>query len=661
VRCHSASFALLLLLTLPTSACRTDPDPGSDGRHVTADSTYDATEPIFDEGLRFHLAHPGPYWKLLHKQDARNFMPKAVAGATRDGTYGFVLVERMPGVTLESLDTIISTRYPAAKLESEGPTTIGGLPAHRRVFVTTVNGVAFRYVSVSLLRDGFWYLLLAWGPVLSISERDLDPFIAAFSPTEGEIRGDLDARPTVKRADGATWQIRDGHFAGMASSLRLSPVPPWRYLVGRELAELDPRAELALVDERVGAKVWLVPQRHMGGDLEVLADTDMGTRTIAGQEVPLVREGLDGGFERQIALLAGDGVLTQVVSWYPRGAQQAAEASIQALLARLTPLSTVEREALLAELLAREDVLARASTDSAYFGEKFHDFEHQITWARPNELYEVQLGDAAPVADPNAVLWLRAPLLGIEAKLSVVEREAPRTHEHHEAAVAALENRRDEPMVVDGVAVQRTFGTRRVHSTERHVAVLSAAHQGHAVIFSAEGSTTVSTVAPAIDAALAGLGLPAKLPATEVVDGRFVDHRYGVSVDEPAGGWVRDTSCALALIGSVCTTKWSREQSTISLYVATGHSAQEGDEVQGNAWATAFFEQRTRDAQARITPSGEPILERITLDGVPSRRLVYPRIQHECARHRGRMVSLTTYNVSEEEAERFRSGFRWEW
>ena len=62
-------------LLVLSSACKSREDPGATGTKVTAESEYDATEPLVDDNYRFRLVTPGPGWKLLHTVDIRQLVP----------------------------------------------------------------------------------------------------------------------------------------------------------------------------------------------------------------------------------------------------------------------------------------------------------------------------------------------------------------------------------------------------------------------------------------------------------------------------------------------------------------------------------------------------------------------------------------------------------
>ena len=129
-----------------------------------------------------------------------------------------------------------------------------------------IEGANYRYVHVIFLREGYLYQLMGWGLASSVEFADLDPVISSFALTEGEIRGPVDDRPPVTQADGPTWQIREGEFRSVVSGLVVEPTPGWRILVGRELAQINPEAELALTNAEQNAYFTVITEHYGVGD-----------------------------------------------------------------------------------------------------------------------------------------------------------------------------------------------------------------------------------------------------------------------------------------------------------------------------------------------------------------------------------------------------------
>lgn len=662
----SRAAALLCALLVIAPACKDREDPGATGTKVTPESDYDATDPIEDEAFRFRLVPPGPGWKLLRKHDIRRMLPDAVAGAvSSDGVFGGVIVEKLPGISLDKAVELVSAVLPQAIVESDEPTTVGGLPARRIRFTAQIEGSNFRYVRVVFMRGDYLYQLMTWGMASDTQAAELEPFIAAFSLTEGEVRGEVDDRPPVREADGVTWHVRDGQFQSVVSGLTLAPTGTWRYLVGQELTQVNGEAELAMSDSVSGGYFALISERYEGGDPSGLVEIiraglaqNLGppepeaTRTVAGQSVPFLRYRTDASLEFLVGVLASEGSVTQVMTWYPTAMREPALASFETLLAGIKRLSVAEREALREQLLARKGVGREAGPRSAFLGEQFRDFAHLVTWTRPRGLFDVQVGDEAHENSPNAVLMLQAPLEGVHAHIEVMEGGADRVSEYHESIAGDFDERRDERSEIDGVLVARSFGTNRHGEVDFRYGVVSATHQGHAVIMTAWGPASSPAVAGSIEGVLDGLGLPQRLPETTVSGGRFTDHHYGISVEEPAG-WARSDVTPAAL-GQGRLTQWKQGRGELGLLTVVSQGFSDDED-----WMASFAQQTMRDLVATKTPLGTPESSASTLDGQSSRRLAYPDAQVEIAVHDSALTMLIMVNVEGDVAERFRESVRW--
>lgn len=664
-RAATLSAPLLSALLLFAPACKRE-DPGATGTKVTAESDYDATEPIDDEAFRFRLTPPGPGWKLLRKQDIRRMLPDAVAGATSaGGVFGGVIVENLPGLTLDEAVTLVSANVPQAIAEQEGETTFVGLPAHRAVFTAEIEGSNFRYLRILFLREGYLYQVMAWGLASTSPLSALEPFATAFSLTEGEISGEVDDRPPVEVADGVTWQIRDGKFQSVVSGLALEPKGAWRYLVGQELSQVNAEAELALADASASAYFCVISERYEGGDPAGMVATirsslaqNLGpaelekTRSVAGQEVPFMRHRTASSLEFLVGVIAVDGAITQVMTWYPEAVRESAVPAFETLLGGMTMLSAGERDALREQLMAREGVVWKAAPRSAFLGEQLRDFQHELTWDQPRGLYEVHLGEEARTKSANAVLSLQAPLEAVYAHVEVVEGDADRVSFFHEGIAGAFHDRRDERDVVDGVVVTRSFGTEQYEGVEFRYGVASAAHAGNTVVMTAWGPASSPTVPASIDGVLHGLGFPARLPETTVEGGRFIDHHYGVAVQEPVG-WVRSDATPEEL-GQGRFVQWKQGRGELGLLTVVSQGFSDDPE-----WMASFAEQTMRDLLATRAPLGKPESSASTIDGQPSRRLVYPDAQLEIAVRSGSMTMIIMVNVDATVADRFRQSVRW--
>ncbi len=641
-------------------------DPEATGRKVTAESKYDATEPIEDEGFRFALAHPGSGWKLLRKQDIRRMVPDAVAGATNgDGVFGSVIVERLPGIDLDTAVSIVTAQMTQAVTVSEDKFTFNGVAAHRGTYNVTLEGNEFRYQRISFLRGDYLYQLLAWGALAKTNDLHFAPFFSAFSLTEGEIEGQADDRPPVMQADGVTWQIRDGRFGSAVSGLRLTVPPSWRYLVGQELVQTNAEAELALANAQQGSYIAVISERQQGTDgLKLVEALHQGlaerigpaapgpTLTVAGEPLEFTRYSSDTTLEFLAGIYVRNGALTQILTWYPAPMREAAQADFATVLERMSLMTETERQQLGEQLAAREGVQWKVAKHSAFLGDEYRDFTHRLRWSQPKGLFTVWVGDEARAQAENSVLSLQAPLQSVYANLEVVAGQGSMTSQLHEKIASTLHDRRNDVVPLDSLMANRSFGTDTMAGVKFYYGLISAEHEGNAVVLTVWGPAAASGIEAAVDAILDGLSFPVVLPDTTLEDGRLTDHHHGVSVVGPTGWTHNDDKPAGMPFGRFLEWKKGRAELALLCVAAPGMSDDE-------SWLASFTEQSMRDLLADRMTLGEPQSSAATLDGHPSRQLSYDDAQIEVVVRNSVLYMFIAAHVDASTRNAFRDSVRW--
>ncbi|MCH9682151.1 MAG: hypothetical protein K0V04_12005, partial [Deltaproteobacteria bacterium] len=199
---------------------------------------------------------------------------------------------------------------------------------------------------------------------------------------------------------------------------------------------------------------------------------------------------------------------------------------------------------------------------------------------------------------------------------------------------------------------QRSFGTGLVEGLEFRYAVQSAAHNGNAVVFTVWGPAAHGGMDEALTAALDGVGYPTVLVPTEVADGRFVDHQYGVSMAE-LSGWTRSDKTPAGLpIGRFI--EWTKGGAEVGLLMVSADTfSEDGD------WVASFAEQSMRDLLAHKQALGKPESSQDVLDGHPSRRLVYADAQVEVAVRNSVLYMFIAANTDAATVAGFRGSVRW--
>jgi hypothetical protein len=151
---------------------------------------------------------------------------------------------------------------------------------------------------------------------------------------------------------------------------------------------------------------------------------------------------------------------------------------------------------------------------------------------------------------------------------------------------------------------------------------------------------------------LDGLHLPSSLPETSTRDARFLDHRFGVSI-EPPSGWNRRDMQPDG-IGQGRLVEWTQGKSELSLMMISSATISDDE-----AWVASFMEQSLRDMLARKNQLGKPELSAGDIDGRPSRRMVYPDLEVEIVVEGQTLTMLIMAEASDETMKSFRSSLRW--
>ncbi len=600
----------------------------ANAKKVTADSTEDATLPIVDEDFGFRLALPGPGWKLLHEKDASSLSPDAVAGALEPqlGAYGIVIVERLPGTTLEQALALLWQKQPPGLLiESETDLEFHGVPAKRRVFTAEVEGHPFRYVTTVFLRQDHLYQMLSW----SLVSRGLEPLMAfqdAVELLDGEVVGRNTSPEPITHADGVGWRIREGRYESALSGLRVRPPEGWRFVVGSALEQLGSDAEIVLLHEANSLFVALTVERVSKPRLEALAalsrrnfldgEAPIGeplTREVAGQAVEF-RRYRSAPLEFLHGVYVGDDAITGLSVWYPQALSKDVADEIDGLLAGFAEVPASERAKLHEELLGVANSQQRFAANRAYRAGEFLDFENQLRWTKPPGFWHVDGFDKALDHSPETVLLASEAELGVHAALEVFDAHGNQAADTIAALIADNEILDQTTVEIDGLTIHRAH-TVDPNQSPAMSYVFSITRRGDRMIalmaWSADDSAASRN---AMDAAIAGLDYAPALERTTVSGRTFTDVRYGLSFDIP-GSFSGAPQLTDIGVGQVAV--WSKgEQALISMNV-------NGAKTDDEEWISSFFEQVLRDRIGAEHALGKPERSETKLGGHAGRRLTW--------------------------------------
>lgn len=598
----------------------------ANARRVTADSEYDATEPIVDEDFGFRIDPPGPDWKLMQEGDISQLNPDANAGAmSADGTFGFIIVDRLPGASLdEALALLWAEPLPGQVVESEETIEFEGVPARRRAFSAKVSGTSFHYLATVFVRSDHVYQVLS-GSTEAGGWAKRQAFHDAISLVEGPVRGRQRQHAPIVDGDGVGWRIREGRYRSALSGVAVELPPGWRYVVGRELKSFNNDAEIIFAHASPEIYVALIsePARDLDVDelvaynRELFAERvaaptgDPIERSVAGQRVTFTVHRQDL-FEFLHGLYVGSGNISQVLVWYPSSAAEAAGQALDPLLAEISALAPTERETLHEELLDDAPRQRIFATDRAYRAGSFFDYTHGIGWTKPRGFWQLDDFDKALSHSPNTVLFASELELGVYTTIEVI----PAANSDATALVAALiegeEVLEREVVERDGHQLHRVKTIARDGPLVTSYDLAVARHGEKLVALTAwslaESPATRAAMARAVD----GLELAPNLDQSRQEGDTFTDLRFGYSLRLPSKlarpPNVQDNAGARV-------NAWSAGDQELVTMVMVGTGEED--------WAASFFEQMLRDRVSLTQPLGAPTRGEGQLGSFPARRLTW--------------------------------------
>ncbi len=617
---------IVLLLVIAVVACKRDT---GDATKVTVNSTDDATKTIVDADYHFELKWPGTGWKLLHEHDAARISPEALAGVVHeDDVFGVVIVEAAPGVEADPLLDVLVDKMALTdkKVESRDHQTFVGKRASRAVVSGKVGGIAFRYIEVVFVHQGFAYQVLGWGTPnkLSVDGHELQPMFDAFKLTEGKVSGRA-GKPVVD-ARGPGWRVAKGVFESGVTGLRVRPAPKWNLLVGSDLEQTNPDAEVGLV--HVDPEIYIItlterapPPAARPTFIAALRSKLGGTQQtpvttkFAGNDLEFAKILTPGpmGFEYLHGVEIHDDRLTQVLAWYFPGDRERATKILQAGFDAFDYLPKAQTATLVEQLSTAPDVQSAIGPDFALRHGVYKSFDNGWSWTEPHGIWRVATGDRARVANSTAELSFNDPshnLYGL-----VFTEPTPSTPiQYHQNILAKMKGtNRTKPETIDlGGLTAYTSTIDIVLSGEAlRYRVTTAVADGHAVQFTMWATPDdLDHSADLVTAAIQGLRIQ-PLDKHERKNGEYIDHRMGFAAKAPAGATLSDDSPPdTAAIETFVTWRTGArvDAGVVAVYMP-------GSDEQ---WSLDFMEQTLRD---RLSAPTSPKHSEIAFAGGTARKL----------------------------------------
>lgn len=205
-----------------------------------------------DADYCFELRAEDDRWQILDESRAQRTVPDSVAGLVAPmGRMSMVIVEPLPEGTLEDYRLLVrGSINELMTVEDERQIDFCGEKAFRIQFVGTISGAEFRFVRVLLLHKGFGYQVVAWGLSSDVGARgeQLQNLLDAFQITSGDPHTRVNEF-RVRQYDDVGIEVKDGIFRSAISGMTLAPPDDWRLVLGTELKQMNPDAEIGWAHE----------------------------------------------------------------------------------------------------------------------------------------------------------------------------------------------------------------------------------------------------------------------------------------------------------------------------------------------------------------------------------------------------------------------------
>lgn len=547
-----------IALTLASCGAATSEPPRNAERPQTVAIEDLPTGASISEAYRFAL-RPRGGWRILEEREMGALGPATAGAAARTDAagWGIVVVESMPGVSLERAAELVFQAMPAEgrTLAAQEPTFFLGYRAIRQVVIARVQEMAVRWVSLMFLHQDHLYRLTVWGGGTGDS-RQLESFYETFALLDGSVV--RPPREGPRTGEGDDWRIVDGTFESLAANITVSPSASWRIAAGSELSQMHNEAVVGLLHEEPDVYAIVIAERAPPAQYAALSAhltrttiSGLGGQTrgvrpvrFLGRELPMSILH-SNGFEYLYGVDCDDGLCRQLLIWYVEQAAARA-APLLATLPEVRSLSSEEREACAAALARSQSERRTTGPRHAYRGHTYVDFRRGLTLRIPPRAYwRVVADEEARQVSENVELHLENAVLGLHgifmteaidpamdgAELHRIVREAVGL------GPGASRRARLGSMQVEASEGQRDLG---FGAMTFRLFTVRVGERGYRFAFWG-WPEHVREAEAQLEALLAGVTLHgAPIPAWSMDGDRFVDHRFGYALRPPRGGSHRD-------------------------------------------------------------------------------------------------------------------------
>jgi hypothetical protein len=639
-------FVLLALLAL--GACKSDAqkEPGAAAvEEQEQEVALFQGETIESTPYRFTLVQPGADWKLMERDDARKIATDAQAAmSTANGLTAIVIVEHVPGLTLVEMSTLIIDSMPIEDktMTAQENELYVDLPAVRFALSGRVNDIPMQYEGRIFLREGYSYQVIAFAPDGVAKRQDWDRAFDSFRLSDGEIQPVVD-NTSAPDMVGVGWRLKDGVFESAVTGLRISPQGGWRAVVGAEARRMNPDAEVALVRSAPDAYFLVSPEQIGETDTDAYFQNRVDD-TAASLKGEVKRTSIPGElfgkpvnstlltsaevpWTYQVSVAFADGWAVQGTGWYTVGLGETGQKAIADAMKSIARMPKKERTALRSELLASPDQQDAVGTAFSLRTGVFRDYENGLEWTKPKGFWELYTGQEVREINAGARLYGRYSNTALHFMLLVnnLPSDAEAGVFHDSSVTSAqqqlgleLKKSAQKTRIGSGPALV-TDATMAKGGIEVGYRIVTAVAEKRGVQLHIWGvGKGIERHAAAAAQAVSALEVHARMPATEMRKGVYLDYRLGFSMEVERKYEYRDsTPPEVAGIGSFPT--WGIDgKDWIGVFAIRAIEAGRDRE-----WSMSVMEDRIRESLTKMVNAGEATKEETTLVGMPAKHLLW--------------------------------------
>ncbi len=413
---------------------------------------------IVDKDYCFRIEPMGQKWRLMPESEIVRITPDAVAGATSvEGIFGVVIVEHFPDTDLESYVDLLKSNVSVVPTETTPLESLEyqSKPAMKYGYSAVINGLDLKFENLVFFHQGFGYQILTWGMKQRYTASRSNQFREAFRLTEGTVKVRSKTIP-IKDYVGVGRRVTDGRFESAIYKFGCKPPQGWQLLVGASLRELDPTAEIGLMNAEAGTYAIVIPEYIVGLNPEShrsvmtsAIEANLGIGAGGGQRTDPIE--LKVGphptkfqsyqseqFRYYFGVHMSEDCSYRILAWHLDSSKNAPRKELAKVLESIDFMNDEQASQIEMELASLPDPENKIGPTFSLRSGVYRDFEHGIVWKKPQGLWRVSTGDEAKAMNQDTLFMAESAKSGLFVQLIVEDAEGWDPKTYHDAAMSII-------------------------------------------------------------------------------------------------------------------------------------------------------------------------------------------------------------------------------